>query len=312
MTVETMPAKIDSSNGQFTRSDQERAAELAKLDIDFIPNTEFEVCDVDFVPLGAVIPGSESASSAPSMLPAHLERICETKLLTADDEMALFRQMNYLKFLACEFRARVNLEDPDLKLLDSIERLLTQAREIRDHIIRANMRLVMSIAKKFVTPCQTFDELLSEGTVTLMQAVEKFDFDRGFRFSTYAYRSISRTAYRFVAVAREEEARVTRDAEEWAFGQSDEQASSSMSEHLWYGLRELTSKLLHRLDRRERFIIRSRFALGSHHRVRTLQDLSNKLGISKERVRQIESKAVGKLQSMAKECDLDSIRFSAN
>ncbi len=61
-----------------------------------------------------------------------------------------------------------------------IDFMLGQARAIRDHIIQANLRLVMSIVKKFVTPSQSFDELLSEGTVTLMQAVEKFDFDRGF------------------------------------------------------------------------------------------------------------------------------------
>ena len=60
------------------------------------------------------------------------------------------------------------------------------------------MRLVMSIVKKFVTPQQAFDELLSDGILTLMQAIEKFDFDRGFRFSTYAYRSIARNAYRCV------------------------------------------------------------------------------------------------------------------
>ena len=144
-----------------------------------------------------------------------------------------------------------------------------------------------------------------------MQDVEKFDFDRGFRFSTYAYRSISRTAYQFVALAREEEARVVRDADEWAFGQSDEKQTSSMSERLLNGLRDLTSTMLNSLDRRERFIIRSRFALGPHRRVRTFQDLANKLGVSKERVRQIEARAVGKLQAMAKDCDLDSIRFLA-
>ena len=75
------------------------------------------------------------------------------------------------------------------------------------------MRLVMSIVKKFVTPQHSFDDMLSDGICTLMQAVEKFDYDRGFRFSTYAYRSIARNAYRSVTTARKEEARFTRDAE---------------------------------------------------------------------------------------------------
>jgi RNA polymerase primary sigma factor len=218
--------------------------------------------------------------------------------------------MNYFKFLASELRVGLQCDEPDPLLLDAIERLLSQAREIRDHLIKANMRLVMSIVKDFVTPRLTFDELLSEGTITLMQAVEKFDFDRGFRFSTYAYRSIARTAYRCVAASREEESRVTREADEWAYGQGDLQQSSSMSDQFWSRLRDLTGQMLQRLDRRERLIIRSRFALGSHRRVRSLQELANRLGVSKERVRQIEGQAVSKLRAMTKDLDLDDVHLS--
>ena len=67
-----------------------------------------------------------------------------------------------------------------------VERFLAAAQAIRDHIIKANMRLVISVVKKFVTPQHSFDDMLSDGIYSLMQAVDKFDFDRGFRFSTYA------------------------------------------------------------------------------------------------------------------------------
>jgi RNA polymerase primary sigma factor len=53
------------------------------------------------------------------------------------------------------------------------------------------------------------------------------------------------------------------------------------------------------LDRRERFIIRARFSLGSHRRVHTLQSLADRLGVSKERVRQLEQRAMEKLRAMA-------------
>ena len=140
-----------------------------------------------------------------------------------------------------------------------------------------------------------------------MKAVDKFDYDRGFRFSTYAYRSIARNAYRCVTAAQKEEARFMRDAEEWAFEHDEDRSSSAMQDQVWSNLRELTASLLNRLDRRARLIIRSRYALGSHHKVRTFQSLADKLGVSKERVRQLEQRAVAKLRSMAAEFEVDEL-----
>ena len=305
--------RAKSTHEPTGRSIQERISALMQTEIDFIPNATFEVSKFQPIsPAPDAFSGSDSIDRLPCELPAHLARLCSTDLLSREDESVLFRQMNFYKFLASEHRSSLDILDPDPQTLDSIEFMLGQARSIRDHIIQANLRLVMSIVKKFVTPSQSFDELLSEGTVTLMQAVEKFDFDRGFRFSTYAYRSISRTAYQFVALAREEEARMVRDADEWAFGQCDEQQTSSISERFLNGLRDLTATMLtSSIDESVSSFVAA-IALGSHHRVRTLQDLANKLGVSKERVRQIEARAVGKLQVMSKDCDLDSLRFLAS
>lgn len=288
-----------------------RTLALKAKEIDFIPNASFQLLELEQITPSLWDVLESTPDSVPNEMPAHLRRLCEAALLSAEHETVLFRQMNYLKFLAAGLREQLDGNHPEHSLILTIEQLLSGARAIRDRLIQANMRLAMSIVKKFVTPTVSFDEMLSEGTVTLMQAVELFDFDRGFRFSTYAYRSISRTAYRFVASARVEEARLTRDAEEWAFEQSEELASS-MPENFWEGLRQLTSTMLRRLDRRERFIIRSRYALGSHRRVRSFQDLADRLGVSKERVRQIEARAVGKLQGMAKKLDLDEIRLAAS
>ena len=153
--------------------------------------------------------------------------------------------------------------------------------------------------------------MLSDGVFSLMQAVDKFDYDRGFRFSTYAYRAVARNAYRAVTNARRETARLARDAEDWAFEETDGNSASSMNEHIWSSLRELMSTLMQRLDRREQLIIRSRYALGAHRQVRTFQFLADKLGVSKERVRQLEQRAVAKLQSLAAEVQLDEMRGSA-
>ncbi|MFC1758753.1 sigma factor-like helix-turn-helix DNA-binding protein, partial [Planctomycetota bacterium] len=112
---------------------------------------------------------------------------------------------------------------------------------------------------------------------------------------------------RSLNTARSEEARVTRNTEEWAFEQEEDRRSSSMSDRVWSNLRELTASLVDRLDRRERFIVRSRYALGSHRKVRTFQDLANKLGVSKERARQLENRAMKKLHAMASEFDKDEL-----
>ncbi len=306
------PRNTEAAVAPATAEVQARAAELLRMEIDFIPNEAFQrdaFTPSEFVQ--ETLGDLAVSGNAPADLPAHLRRMCDSDLLTQQQETALFREMNYLKFQADALRADIDLDAVDPTLIATIDRLLERSETIRDRIIQANMRLVMSIVKKFVTPQQSFDDILSEGVFTLMQAVEKFDFDRGFRFSTYAYRSIARNAYRHVTSARKEQARFTRDAEEWAFEQEDEQANSSMTDKVWSNLRELMTSMLDGLDRRERFIIRSRYALGAHRKVRTFQCLADKLGVSKERVRQLEQRAMGKLQAMAAEMEVDDL-FSAS
>ena len=285
---------------------RERAKYVIRAEIDFIPNREFVAEGLPPRDLPQdVLP--DGTNAAPTDLPAHLRRMCDTELLSREDEATLFREMNLLKFQANALRSRLDATNAAEEELVAIESRLAQAQAIRDHIIQANLRLVMSIVKKFVTPQQSFDEMLSDGIVTLMQAVEKFDYDRGFRFSTYAYRSIARNAYRTVTAARTDAARFTRDAEAWAYEQEDSQFASSMTDQVWSNLRELMASMLEKLDRREQFIIRSRYALGAHRKARTFQCLADKLGVSKERARQLERRAVGKLQSMAGELDMDEL-----
>ena len=281
---------------------------LLQSEIDFIPNPGFlngNIESDDFVQ--KVLNSTHSSTKTSAILPAYLRRLCESDLLTREQEMVLFRTMNHLKFHANSLRTRLNPETFEESIVSKIESLLSDAEKIRDHIIKSNLRLVISIVKKFVTPQHPFDELLSDSMLTLMKAVDKFDFDRGFRFSTYAYRSVSRDVYTSIKIARIEESRVTRDAEEWAFEQQDDESLSLMSDQTWSNIRELTASMLSKLDRRERFIVRCRYALGGHHRVRSFQYLADKLGVSKERVRQLEKRAVNKLKNIASDYDMDEL-----
>ena len=125
-------------------------------------------------------------------LPPYLARLCDKQLLTADEERELFRRMNYLKFRAAQLREEIDVDRPRSQLLEEAEQCLTEAAAVRAHIVQSNARLVVAIVKKFVSPQHSFDELLSDGMLTLLNAAEKFDYDRGFRFSTYATRAIRR------------------------------------------------------------------------------------------------------------------------
>lgn len=232
-------------------------------------------------------------------LPDQVGRLCEAKLLTPVQEVQLFRRLNFLRYQALLERQQLDPERPSRKAIERVHRLLALADWHRDRIVEANTRLVFSIVKKFVNANNSFDDLLSEGIFALLRAVEKFDFGRGFRFSTYATQVVRRGAYRQVMDSQQERTKLQSGVEDLGLDVSDEGRQSAISEQRWHQLQGRLNLMLGDLDRRERLIIRARFSLGSHRRVHTLQSLADRLGVSKERVRQLEQRALEKLRAMA-------------
>jgi RNA polymerase primary sigma factor len=290
-----------------------RAERLCHMPIDFIANATFsdplvqkEILSQDLEPERATERSSVERKSLRDM-PAHLTRLCETELLTADQERALFRRMNFLKYYADQLRNKIDTQRPDMETLELAEQCLTDAAATRDRIVRANMRLVVMIVKKFVSPQLSFDEMLSDGIMTLLNAVEKFDFELGFRFSTYAYRSIARSAYRCVVDRHRENQRFQSAAEDAVAEIAGSAPTAAFDERTWEKLRRLLSSMLDRLDGREQFIVSARYALGKQRHSATFQSIADKLGVSKERVRQLEQRAVNKLRTMAVELQVDEL-----
>lgn len=283
---------------------RQRASAILGWPLEFIAHPDFCLPEDGGEPdeelCGAVDVGR---GGAPKDLPSHLARLCESDLLSREQEQAMFRRMNLLKYRVEILRERLDIECPDPHLVGRLEALSAAASAIRDQLIRANMRLVISVVKKFVSPQRSFDEMLSDGIVSLMQAVDKFDYARGFRFSTYAYRAIARNAYRKMNDQHKENLLLV-DTSEPMFEVEDREGVSSMDERTWETLRRNLMHMMDRLDRREQFIIRGRYALGRHRTVKTFQSLANKLGLSKERVRQLEQRAVSKLRSWSGEFQL--------
>ncbi|MGC6442688.1 MAG: sigma-70 family RNA polymerase sigma factor [Rubripirellula sp.] len=285
-----------------------------KRELSFITNPEFDVAGIgeqifsETLGLSTPAEASDSKSrSALADLPVHLGRMCEAPLLTPKQEALLFRRMNFLMHQADQQRSYLRTKRPSKARLKLIEKLVLLSEWHRDRLVEANLRLVISIVKKFVNTNNSFDELLSEGIIGLMRAVEKFDYERGFRFSTYATQVVRRNSYRTVVTNQQDRQKVACGLQDMDIDLSDEERVSAISEKRWHELRSRLATMLDDLDRREKLIIRARFSLGSHRRVHTLQSLADRLGISKERVRQLERRAMEKLQEMAADFDAASL-----
>jgi RNA polymerase sigma factor (sigma-70 family) len=241
---------------------------------------------------------------APKGLPPYLASLYEVPLLDREQEMHLFRKMNYLKHQANVIRSKVDPGRARTSDLDQIERLQEEALAVKNQIIRANLRLVVSIAKRHVGPSNNFFELVSDGNMSLIRAVEKFDFSRGNKFSTYASWAIMKNFARTIPEENYRRDRFVTGHEEMFEAAADNRTDEHEYESALKRMQEAVKGMLGRLDDRERKIIVSRFGLGGVSE-QTLEQLGRELGITKERVRQIESRAQDKLRKIASEEKLD-------
>jgi RNA polymerase sigma factor (sigma-70 family) len=289
---------------QLTNSRQDckqRAQQLQEQQISFIASEGFGDKAMQAVEpiVERVEAGQEImvATEGGQGLPAHLRRLCATPLLNAQEEHDLFFRMNYCKYHAAAVLATLNASRPSLAKVEEAEDYLLRAERLRNYLLQANTRLVVSIARKFADARNSFDDLLSCGLTSLVRAVEKFDCGRGYRFSTYATCAVRRDLNRLLMTRR-------RDAVRFATTPGDvlETVAEESFDHpdkavdRWQALSQLLAGMMEKLDDRERQIIRARFGFDEDGKKTSFSYLGKRMGISKERVRQLANRALDKLR----------------
>jgi len=309
LSVEVLAAQSGLSQKQVVRVINEvRAKRLLEVKLEFMPDPGFDDTTAVAEILGP-LPAADAAQSArrgraPDDLPPYLSSLYDVPLLSREQERHLFRKMNYLKYQAHKLRATVDPLHCKAAVLDKIERLQSESLAVKNQIIRANLRLVVSIAKKRVGPTNNFFELVSDGNMSLIRAVEKFDATRGFKFSTYASWALMKNFSRSIPEENQRRDRFVTGHEQMFESAPDTRSDVYERESGQRRNHEIVQGMLGRLNDRERRVLVSRYGIGGADE-QTLEQLGRELGVTKERVRQIEARAQEKLRKIAIEERID-------
>lgn len=297
---------------------------------------------------------TESGGPSSDLFRQYLREIGRIPLLTAAEEVELARRVEAGLFAEERLRLGADLDD---RLALDLDRLVVMGRVAKRRLIEANLRLVVSVAKRYVGRGLTMLDLVQEGNLGLIRAVEKFDYARGYKFSTYATWWIRQAMSRALAdqartirvpvhvvelinrvvrvqrrmlqergyeptpqevaahldLAPERVGEVLRLAQEPVslhapVGEEDDvalgdliedgDATSPVESAAFLLLREHLEAVLSTLGERERKVVQLRYGLVDG-RPRTLEEIGRIFGVTRERIRQIESKTLNKLRDHA-------------
>lgn len=225
----------------------------------------------------------------------------QSRLLTPEGETLLFRRLSFVKIRAEALRSTLKTGKAANKKLLEIQQLEKQYQETRNEIAQANLRLVASVARKLANSSDDFDDMFAEGNTILLYAIDKFDYTRGYRFSTYLTHAVQRHLFRQMKRKATRKGRErTAEADHLAelTGQSIDLDALKPEEELAIAHRIIES-IDQTLDERERLIVRGRLGLDKSRKAQTFQTIGEQLGLSKERTRQLFQRAVEKLEQAA-------------
>lgn len=286
-----------------------RRERINELPLDYIYNVDFEDASREDEFLGAEPEAAVAPRRvrAPSGLPSYLASLYDAALLTREQEYHLFRKMNYLKHKAVRLRESLDAASGNKNaLMDQIEQLYEQAVKTKNRIVQSNLRLVVSIAKRHVASSDDFFSLVSDGNMSLIRAVEKFDYSRGNKFSTYASWAIMKNFARTIPNEFKHRDRFRTTAEELFLARQDDRTDPYAEESAHQRRQRELGRIMNRLDEREQRIIVARFGLGRGNEPATLKQVGEELGVTKERIRQLEARALNKLREAVDESKIEA------
>jgi RNA polymerase sigma factor (sigma-70 family) len=294
-----------------------RACKLKTLTIEFMPNPLYHHPDADTIIL-SVLPqqalaraqssvraganakaGDVYMARVPRDLPAFLQDIFRQPVMPQELEIDAFRRMNYLKYRAQKLQNALDVESATPTQVAEIETLLLQASEIKNLILQSNLRVAVHVARKHQRVGRALMELVSDATIWLMRAVEKYDFARPARFSTYASYAIMKN------FARDRAEQLTRRDQHMVTGQEEILAALGSRDDSAVGdqidAANLQSDLLsviEELPDRERELLTHHYGLDQSKPALSLAEIGDKMGITKARVRQLEARALRQLRAL--------------
>ncbi len=324
--------------------DAEPEPDLSKLDTSAL---DFNASSLE----ASLLPSLENISADDSV-GLYLKEMSRVPLLTLEEEVNLAQKIE----LAKDAKAKLTKMKAkgSIKHRTRLENVLQDGVLAREHLIKANTRLVVSVAKKYIGRGVAFLDLIQEGNLGLMKAVSNFEYQRGFRFSTYATWWIRQTITRSIAdqsrtiripVHMTDRLRMMYKAAhklEQSFGRPPTQDELCLEMGVGHDklrwmlevaripvslespvgdeddselgmfvedtitpspaqttyenmLRERVEQVLATLSPREARILRLRFGLENGHPY-TLEEVGHKFGLTRERIRQIEGKALRRLR----------------
>jgi RNA polymerase sigma factor (sigma-70 family) len=271
--------------------------------INYIPNPAFARPDADELCLGKdglfTYPPERPADAPkpPPATPAYLAELYRMPLLSRKREGELFLKYNYIKYRAAMLQERLRRAGYKPGMIEEFESLRNAAEQLKLILVRCNLRLVVSIARRHTGPLAGLFDLVSEGNLCLMRAVECYNCARNARFATYATWAISK---HFARVVPEENYRVgafVTGQQEMIEAAGDRRETARDRTETIEHIRSLIDGAVGRLTPREREVIAAHFGTDGRP-ARTLEEIGGLFGLTRERIRQIEAKAIQKLRAL--------------